>query len=932
MRYALVVILLSLFCFNTSTAFSGTPNWDPPKLNTGPLSAPKLQAILSLDSDLSEWKGVPCVCARQISASGKDIDAAFEFYVAWTDDGLCLAVNIADDELSPLDGQDIITLLVDSRAPEKRVDGDYNEVEYQISLHPPIGNRKSAIIAGPDVPRMAEMKTAGKVGNNGYVMEALIPWGVISTLPVKVGGECRIQCLYFDYDPHDPATSAFYLTRGPWWPRAYTDYKLVDKLTSGKDVSLKPAVDISAPVIMYPYTSTPISVNLCPGISENVESINIMVKDRNGKEITSGSSKPEQRPGLPSGWTAAVLNWIPRVSDDGYLIADARLMGRDGQPLGYSQERISVITVSMSRALSALKNANLPFLSQTEPFHAAAYLGVAACQERLKQAAQEGRLPDVKLAYNELNAKLDILEGKMDLGEDRGIFNLLRLSSIPESEVTLEFPEANKATIAFNLGAIPIINAEVTQYPTARDAADSLITKTKSLYHDKYKHIRIGRYKAVEASVRATKARITADEFKADREVLLVSNKNGSVEVLPVGLISGIKVDAVTILNDCPKTIKDTITSWAILSKTPVSDFKTASAKESFLIAGNINDPLVGAIIANLPFYAVVPDASGVEVCAMTGNRVVRVQSRSHRAAELTARLILDCEPVQISDVETIRKALVQSRPPKVTSSEADSNLNFYTGDVHSHTIFSDGSATPTGLSLEAMYCYLDYLVITDHNAIQGARFAQKLVSNNGLSYPIIVGEEVEVSTYAEFNVYPLNRLIPAGLNPDECIKIAHESGSVAHWNHPGYPDWRNIWPQTHLKSGINDTGLDAWEHYPYHYQDWKNAGTLPVIMGSSDTHDARFNNKERTLIYAPSPSAESLADAVRKQHILMLSPSGKDLFYGSDWLISLAWDALEDGNKLKSEKAERLKTVFRSANVPALIRASSPTIEQADE
>ncbi len=44
------------------------------------------------------------------------------------------------------------------------------------------------------------------------------------------------------------------------------------------------------------------------------------------------------------------------------------------------------------------------------------------------------------------------------------------------------------------------------------------------------------------------------------------------------------------------------------------------------------------------------------------------------------------------------------------------------------HSFYSDGSPSPVGITLEALYCFMDFSSLTDHNTIEGAILTQKLL------------------------------------------------------------------------------------------------------------------------------------------------------------------------------------------------------------
>lgn len=100
--------------------------------------------------------------------------------------------------------------------------------------------------------------------------------------------------------------------------------------------------------------------------------------------------------------------------------------------------------------------------------------------------------------------------------------------------------------------------------------------------------------------------------------------------------------------------------------------------------------------------------------------------------------------------------------------------------EFHCHTNASRDSLTqPEDLIKTARRKGLDRLVITDHNSIQGALAAQKLDREL-----VIVGEEI-MTTRGEILAAYVQEEIPAGLTPQETIKILKEQGAFISVSHP---------------------------------------------------------------------------------------------------------------------------------------------------
>ncbi len=143
-------------------------------------------------------------------------------------------------------------------------------------------------------------------------------------------------------------------------------------------------------------------------------------------------------------------------------------------------------------------------------------------------------------------------------------------------------------------------------------------------------------------------------------------------------------------------------------------------------------------------------------------------------------------------------------------------------GDLHSHTIYSDGTSTPAEIAAAAVEAGLDFYGITDHNRAQSpASFVP-----SGRGWPLLV-PGVEVTTYAgHFNVwgtdtwYDFREPTPEALQA--AIDAARADGGLVSINHPKPfgPDW--IYPEVkgfdciEAWNGwwgrINDVSLGVWD------------------------------------------------------------------------------------------------------------------------
>jgi predicted metal-dependent phosphoesterase TrpH len=112
--------------------------------------------------------------------------------------------------------------------------------------------------------------------------------------------------------------------------------------------------------------------------------------------------------------------------------------------------------------------------------------------------------------------------------------------------------------------------------------------------------------------------------------------------------------------------------------------------------------------------------------------------------------------------------------------------MTHLTVDFHSHTSASKDSLTsPERLIASARRRGLDRVVVTDHNTIAGARAAHALDPEL-----VIVGEEI-MTTRGEILAAYVTGEIPAGLSPQETIRLLRGQGAFISVSHP-FDAWRS--------------------------------------------------------------------------------------------------------------------------------------------
>jgi hypothetical protein len=256
-----------------------------------------------------------------------------------------------------------------------------------------------------------------------------------------------------------------------------------------------------------------------------------------------------------------------------------------------------------------------------------------------------------------------------------------------------------------------------------------------------------------------------------------------------------------------------------------------------------------------------------------------------------TARIWLD-PGIAVPEPEPIPELASLYRPHLPAPAEP----NWYRGDLHMHTVYSDGSGTPAEVAVAAVEAGLDFFGITDHNRAQSP---VGLVPQ-GDGWPVLV-PGVEVTTYAgHFNVWGtdrwydfreptadgIQRAVDAALADGGTVSLNHPKPLGPEWEYPEVTGFHSIEAWNGWWAVFNAQSLAWWA------RQLGRPDSLPMI-GGSDMHKHRSHGApERPLeparIAYPTTwvqvddelTAESILASVRSgRTFLSESPSGPQLF-----------------------------------------------------
>jgi predicted metal-dependent phosphoesterase TrpH len=74
-------------------------------------------------------------------------------------------------------------------------------------------------------------------------------------------------------------------------------------------------------------------------------------------------------------------------------------------------------------------------------------------------------------------------------------------------------------------------------------------------------------------------------------------------------------------------------------------------------------------------------------------------------------------------------------------------------GDLHMHSIYSDGRATPFAMVLASLGAGMDFLSVTDHDCYDGAQNAIEKVKKHSIDILLLAGEEVSVGGKKDMSI-----------------------------------------------------------------------------------------------------------------------------------------------------------------------------------
>jgi hypothetical protein len=250
----------------------------------------------------------------------------------------------------------------------------------------------------------------------------------------------------------------------------------------------------------------------------------------------------------------------------------------------------------------------------------------------------------------------------------------------------------------------------------------------------------------------------------------------------------------------------------------------------------------------------------------------------------------------------------------------------WYSGDLHMHTLHSDGKRTQQELIDEALSKKLDYIISTEHNT-NSANLRWSKYDNKSLL--IINGEEVTTTAFGHWNALGLktNTLIDWRYSPNdqvinEYIKMVHHDGGLCIINHPFYAkDLSNSFKFDPLLFDGIEVWNGNWDFMDAKALKWWDGflkqGHHILAIGASDTHQSTGspNNlgNPSTIIYTESLSKIAILSGLKSGKAYISSLGKMDLEFNAQTKTGKA----TMGETLKFKTAEEVSATLSIKPIP---------------
>ena len=819
---------------------------------------------------LTDWRGV------------EDFSAKVTF--GWNRYGLCFAFDITDSEVinekekgCELWMQDCVEVFV--AAPDGRMIG--NEKKFfermQLILTPPdeAGRIRSFTLLDSAYAPDIRFDAVGELTEKGYMIRLQIPYEAFGDFDIRREKLFRMQFSCSDYDRRDGETTPCRkaaLKRAVNPSASAVDYPLF-RVCSCENENPAHSLDLlwnpSVPGMVEEK-----SLEILLDFPDELEKGELSLRDFSGRELFHYELPQTEK---------FVIDGLDQIQSTALELVFTGFL--NGEACG-SVTRHTVSLANLFDKLSAVEKQNL---SDNRKI---GYLALYSAVEFLRMTAAPGSMNSNRLAdaIAECEARLALLA---DRPLPEGLpekFRYLELSRNFDAQLNICYnrggrpSERNHTVVSLPWGNIPCVSVEI--FHCSDEQETERVFRSLAAYGEVLPPLNVA---GAEQALHVRQYPF-CDGLRADLEVerllsVYSPDRPGQVLRLPLDMAVDIPVAAVCIMPDAPESIREKVKDWAAKNNLPEIAFAERDNYSGTLIAGTPDYPEIAR------FWHSRNGLPGEFLIVRRGNDVL--MSSAAEAGRRFMEFVLAGKPLNRSFAREIALSRMADLP-EADAAMVQAARDLRVGDVHTHTIFSDGQTTPASLLVQAPAAGFDFVVISDHDEIAGAERLAENCRKNKCGLTFFIGDEITMAPRYHINVYPVSRRIDERFSWEDIRRQADEMNAVIQLNHP------LTYGTAFSEYWYNDltlAGFDAVERYAGYYEKWQTSGKgkLPVITGSTDTHTGTFGCLDCTVVYAPDFSAAGFAKAIKSGDAAMIDPLMPGLVYGAEHIRRMVSGALAD-------------------------------------
>lgn len=856
---------------------------------------------VSQDSDCGEFY-IPLQSRRAVAAPGhkrwKRENFSGNIKCAWSDDGLHVDFTIRDRQvrnnaaLERLWSEDCLEILLDVR---KERSGEYNGNSMHIFVAPPCkGNADGRFYLRNARDPGRDFFCQSFLHDRGWGGTVFIPWnafpGFTATVGTAIGLGFQV-CDDYGRPAGNPFFNAQYLRFGNEFMAQNAE--LLPRWVLGEKFIPSAANDLS----------NVIAVDLPKLLFSQTVDADIVVAEALQNMIATLEWKCEIKGHYLAG-SSGLEKIVFDLPDNVFGHGTVKLIFRDAEKeivgvmeLPFQRFNGEKLNTVLDSVITLVRQADLPELAKTSPERIAGYFGLLNTYEQLKRMIFLERTEDLELLAEEISLRMELLQGRK-IQSIEPLFELLNISASWDGQVSVEFPRRhpgnrwhNDAVLKIYCGAVPLAQVHFTKVENSnafRRQIRPALYRRDIFPAENKEHLF---FKFTAGSSCHVACFMTADALPlpgADDKIMIFENASAEHTAILREYARNHNLTEITL----PELANG---MQVLCAGSPASESKLGKLYEQ-----------------TYNFYWTTAGCNDL-ILQMPRNLQAHIRCISYAGCALIADILTQQRPFARSDNRMLTRLVAEElarrgiKPEKIAE-----NHSVMAADVHCHSIYSDGVATPAGLMAAALYGQMDFLMIADHETADGALELQMMLKKYNFDFVLIAGEENSLPD-GHFNSYPLTESIPANLSLVELIKAAHQQEALVQYNHPAsYSNRRDL-----QLNGIAGSGLEAWEHeFPAYAVNWQE---LPGLTGSSDNHNSSFPT-ERTICCLESVSDKIFQNSVRQRQTGITDALSAEFVYAPELLKGMLLTALQEPEKyLLQPHCRRLQKSLQYADIAGL-------------